>query len=196
MDLYTEGNTTCSPSDRTTVESLLRRVQNIVEKYLQDNDNAYFETLTWLCARLARFRDLDKHTRRRCFAALLPQPSRDDPLSPRLTEAQYQLYQLLCECWPAEVAAILKDIPNCFREFFAGEDTRIVHWFQHFSMDGLRQFKYGGFALATYALENRDTAWRHLVWKVRAPRHTPSPGCLACVLLRPHAPTYTCVDVA
>lgn len=37
-----------------------------------------------------------------------------------------------------------------------GSDLRIMMWFSHFAMAGMSAFKYGAFALAHYALANRE----------------------------------------
>ncbi|KAG2442285.1 hypothetical protein HXX76_002371 [Chlamydomonas incerta] len=85
---------------------------------------------------------------------------------------------LVSEVWPDRVASVLLDQPQVFVDFFTGPSgaRRILLWFSHFSMDGMRAFKFGARALAHYALEHRDEVWDLLRWEGK---HAQAPVAVA-----------------
>ena len=68
-----------------------------------------------------------------------------------------------------QVSAILQDFPDLFRRFFSAASPelcrqRVRQWFSQTSMAGLSHFRFGAKALGHFALAERDTVWRQLVW--------------------------------
>ncbi|EFN58578.1 hypothetical protein CHLNCDRAFT_50380 [Chlorella variabilis] len=78
--------------------------------------------------------------------------------------------QLLFEAAPAEVGALVAQDASLLRRFFKSDPKRGPLWFGHFSMEGMRRFKYGAAALAKYALTNRAEVWHLLAWQGRHPQ--------------------------
>ncbi|GLI62123.1 hypothetical protein VaNZ11_004658 [Volvox africanus] len=91
---------------------------------------------------------------------------------PDPVELLTQLLMLVSEVWPEKVASLLLDKPRVFVDFFQGPGSsrRILMWFSHFSMDGMRAFKYGSYALAHYALAHREEVWDLLQWEGKHPQ--------------------------
>ncbi|GIL51027.1 hypothetical protein Vafri_6992 [Volvox africanus] len=91
---------------------------------------------------------------------------------PDSMELLTQLLMLVSEVWPEKVASLLLDRPRVFVDFFQGPGSsrRILLWFSHFSMDGMRAFKYGSYALAHYALAHREEVWDLLQWEGKHPQ--------------------------
>ncbi|GLC39710.1 hypothetical protein PLESTM_000931500 [Pleodorina starrii] len=83
-----------------------------------------------------------------------------------------QLMMLVSEVWPEKVTSLLLDRPQVFVDFFQGPGStrRILMWFSHFSMDGMRAFKYGSHALAHFALAHREEVWELLRWEGKHPQ--------------------------
>ncbi|KXZ44258.1 hypothetical protein GPECTOR_70g489 [Gonium pectorale] len=83
-----------------------------------------------------------------------------------------QFLLLVSEMWPDKVADVLLDQPQVFIDFFQGPGSgrRIALWFSHFSMEGMRAFKYGAWALAHYALAHREEMWDLLQWEGKHPQ--------------------------
>ncbi|PNH10113.1 hypothetical protein TSOC_003196, partial [Tetrabaena socialis] len=51
-----------------------------------------------------------------------------------------------------------------------GGPRRVLLWFSHFSMEGMRGFRFGAYALAHYALAHREDMWDLLVWEGKHPQ--------------------------
>lgn len=82
------------------------------------------------------------------------------PPDPTTAMVQDQLLLLMCEQAPGSVCDLLLTVPSVFSHFFTASDLRIMAWFSHFSIEGMRGFRYGAYALAHFCLQHRDEVWR------------------------------------
>jgi hypothetical protein len=145
----------------------------------QADPNTILEAKAWLTATIAELGAVPAFTAHTCLLPALHGAGAASA-APTTTglppSAQRQLLQLLCEEAAPSVGQVLSSFPDLLRDFFHASDAAIRGWFDHFSSSGIQHFQHGAHALANYALTQRDSAWRHLVW---AGKHPQAPVAVA-----------------
>lgn len=166
-----QGQSAAELSDAALLNELqetLRKLMQALHKALLGSRSGSKEARQWLTNSIAGLELSDAATKRRRFTQYLPGGTACRGAE-HATLGRAML-QLLFESHPAEVGALVAQDASLLRHFFKADPARVPLWFGHFSMDGMRSFKYGAAALGQYALGHRGEMWDLLAWRGRHPQ--------------------------
>ncbi|KAJ3687447.1 hypothetical protein LUZ61_016611 [Rhynchospora tenuis] len=152
---------------------VLHKVQSFISSQI-NNTPASYEARLWLCNTISAIHSFNPPSDQ-ClvFRDLLDNKAYSKDVAP-------QLLHLIFQTRPDKIGPIIAKRCHLLNNFFLGNNSRILQWFDNFSISSESGHRKGARALSQFAFANRNTCWDELEWRGA---HGQSPAVIAT---KPH----------